>query len=384
MNVTYCCNVRGDTMDIEKLKNQYTVSIMQGSTDRMAESADNLMDLFTDSVMNNTVQLLKNELIIEEGKMEALINLLGINDDIEKQKIYYFAVLKTIIDLNSELAEKLSNNLNDFHAYKYVYPILGMLQNNMTMTHGNIAYRLGLSSQALTGFITRTKKFNLWKIEERGKSNYYSLTINGKEAYKRYVKNDLIKSDEASIEKIMICLIDSISTEITKRTPDINQIINNLNETCGHGTSICSSSMFKYKLNNLFVNNNICFYNKFNYYRDHNKLPRNYFVEYNYHIDDSDEYTNVEVKFKDDHLLKTYKRFDMIDKSEERSDFHEIVGFNKDLLQFSRDNNRYLHNIKILINDKLEQDYVTNDKLIDDDLIGYHNKSGGFINERRN
>lgn len=245
-------------MNNEIFNKRYIQDIKSGSVSNMSDTADNLIRILTDAIINNTIEKTWKVLKSETKKFEALTNYLEIYNSTEKQKVYYFAVMKTVIEINGLLNEKTTeqNYYKKYTNYKYIYPILQQLSITNTLSHGRLAECIGISKNSLSNFFRRTNEFGLWKAEQHGKKHYYTITAKGKRVYKEYALQEIAENNSKYV-KVMTDFLDLISSELENRVPKSENVIKSMNEIYGEGMSIFSSDVLKLKLRTLFIKREI-------------------------------------------------------------------------------------------------------------------------------
>ncbi len=240
-------------MGYELLEKKYMDTILYGQTGDMGKNVNYLMKVSVDAVMTNSVPELWDELKNETKKFEAMYNLLDIEDDSDKRKVYYYSAIRTLIEMQNMLNQKCQevSLQREYRSYKYIHPILQLLADYNMITQGELAEKLGISKNALSRFISRTQKFGLWSVKHHGKQKYYVMTAKGKSAYKDYLLADSYQ-DKDSIMEIMIFFVGLLTKEMEKVEPCIDNVIFEMSKKYGKGVSAFSSDMLKRKLNLMF------------------------------------------------------------------------------------------------------------------------------------
>ena len=93
----------GVVMKYELTSEKYAQDVVKGTRQTMSRNADSLMRIFTESVVKNTIPETWNFYKSGMDKLEALSNYLKINTSETKQRVYYFAVMKTVLELGDML-----------------------------------------------------------------------------------------------------------------------------------------------------------------------------------------------------------------------------------------------------------------------------------------
>lgn len=240
-------------MGYELLEKKYMDTILYGQAGDMGKNLNYLMKVSVDAVMTNSIPELWDELKNEPKKFEAMYNLLDIEGDCDKRKVYYYSAIRTLIELHNLLNQKYqeADLQREYRSYKYIYPILQLLAEHNMTAQGQLAEKLGISKHALSNFISRTQKYELWSVKHYGKQKYYVITAKGKRAYKEYLLTESYQ-DQGSITEIIIFFVGLLSKEMEKAEPCIDNVIFEMSKKYGRGVSIFSSDMLKRKLNLMF------------------------------------------------------------------------------------------------------------------------------------
>lgn len=238
----------------EVLIKQYIGNILSEKVAQVSHNANELMSLLAESIVNNSVNEISVYFKEERTKFEALMNYLKINADIEKQKVYYFSAIKTMIEL-IDLVDKQSSEKQEYKEYmkyKYIYPTLEILSKNNTLSQGKISQELGISKNTLSNFFRKTKEFKLWSVEVVGQKHYYTISAKGKKAYKNYRMNCISKNQENQKE-FLLFFTDALIKELNSTQPNVDKVIKEISSKYSEGISILSSANMKIKLRYLFM-----------------------------------------------------------------------------------------------------------------------------------
>lgn len=240
-------------MRYELSEKEYMDTILYGQTGDMGENVNYLMKVSVDAVMTNSVPELWDELKNETKKFEAMYNLLDIEEDDDKRKVYYYSAIRTLIELQNMLNQRCEevSLQREYRGYKYIYPILQFLAEYNMISQGELAEKLGISKNALSGFISRTQKFELWTVKRHGKQKYYVMTAKGKSAYKDYLLTEAFQ-DKDNITEMIIFFVSLLAKEMEKVEPCIDNVIFEMSKKYGKGVSVFSSGMLKRKLSLMF------------------------------------------------------------------------------------------------------------------------------------
>lgn len=245
-------------MKYEMVYEDYVKDAISGTIQKISKNADNLMKLFADAVAKNAIQDIWGSFAGSTEKMEALINYFKISESEEKQRIYYFAVMRTVLELGNILSVQIveKDMSKQYRNYKYIYPVLEILSQSGSLSQGQIAVKLGINGHSLSNFFGRTNQYELWRRESVGRKNYYTITAKGKRVYREYLQQSAVKDDK-DFEKMLIVVLDAISTEMESVIPDQGKVIKAINRAYGRGTSAGMSSAVKVKLVEVFKNREV-------------------------------------------------------------------------------------------------------------------------------
>lgn len=220
---------------LEKCMDELTS--LQYNVELLGEQTEQLKDILVQSIRNQTISDLFPSFSINEQKMEALDHLLGIFQKEEHQKIYYYAIIKTIVIIFQEAGTELKKQeqYGTFFRYKHLVPVLELLSQNRMMSQHRIAEQLNISSQSLSNFFRRTKDFGLWKKKTVDKNSFYLITAQGKEVYRYY---QLSESTTGNIEQILTTAFSLLKSELESSAPNPEHIIHALNAKYGKRCSL--------------------------------------------------------------------------------------------------------------------------------------------------
>lgn len=244
----------GNRVD-EMLYMQEMQDLIAQSEQSLSRRADKLMRTFTDAVMKNTLPETWQIHRAMLSQTEALVNQLGILQSEEKQRIYYFASIKTIMELGDVLCIAMEENdeLQRYRQFKYIYPVLGILVKSGSMPLCRIADELNISRNALSNFFKRTDAFYLWNMKQYGREHYYTITAKGKKAYKNYHLQEQIVNKKETYETVMINVLDLLAKEMRKGRPDFSNILHSMNKKERRGIAVFSSEAVAAKLKEMNI-----------------------------------------------------------------------------------------------------------------------------------
>lgn len=154
----------------------------------LQKNIDQIIEIITDEVFRQQYKSLYYLFQNDTKKIEAWGNKLKINT-LEDFKIFAYAVFWMANTMSSSLYKhfleeeqknKEYENAKTLRKSKYLYPVLDLLEKNGELPQKAIAENLSISTNALSNFFRRNKKYGLWDCVTYKKRNYYHLTIQGK------------------------------------------------------------------------------------------------------------------------------------------------------------------------------------------------------------
>lgn len=245
-------------MRYEITSEKYAQDVMEGSLQKVSRNAEELLRIFTEAILKDTVRETWDFYKSGMDRLEALANYLEISVSEEKQRVYYFAVMKTILELGGLLSQKTEENeeAQVYAEYKYIYPVLELLAESGGISLCKIAEKLSISRNVLSNSFHRTDKFGLWRMQKRGKKHYYYITAKGKRAFQNYCVCN-VAGRTGGAEKMVLLILDLTGKELEKENPDVANIIYELNRKYGKGISVVSSEVLKVKLKEVFIKSEI-------------------------------------------------------------------------------------------------------------------------------
>lgn len=238
-------------MEYNLTQKQCLNEIVDGNIEKISYSADYLLKLSVDAISTDSCQKFKEMFQYDEKKIEAMINYLQISESIDKQKIYYFAVIKTIMDMNSLLVEIEEETIwqKKYANYKHIYSVLGVLFSYNVLPQGKIAEKVNISKNALSNFFRRTNSFGLWQKKQYGRNNYYTITAKGKKVFENY-NRARISNDKEKNQDYVSYLLTLIGDEMQKEHPSADYIIHEIN--CKYRGAVLTN-ISKIRLRQLFL-----------------------------------------------------------------------------------------------------------------------------------
>ncbi len=225
--------------------------------EKLCEMVEKAKDILISAIENHTVCDSAFSLTVDERRVEALENYLHLFENKDYQKVYYYAVIKTISEVMKELAdnEKQYQEYRNIHSYKYLYSVLELLSQNNIMEQKRIAEALNISSQSLSNFFRRTNQFHYWSKKKTGKHSLYIITAQGKKAYRFCKMQSFDTENVKQLEEILVTAFGETAKAIKKRNFNgSSYVLHALNTKYSKGMDLFHSPMLKQSLDSVFYN----------------------------------------------------------------------------------------------------------------------------------
>lgn len=135
-----------------------------------------------------------------------------IKSDYERQNAfllgYCHAIHQLIDSFELETSYQENNMLKEaIFKHKHITPILKILDNEIELSHNELAEKIDVSAQSLSNLMNEIKKYQLFNETKIGKNKYYSLAYpNGKQALKIAKKNNSVDK----YTKLLLEMMDSL------------------------------------------------------------------------------------------------------------------------------------------------------------------------------
>lgn len=228
-------------------------AMLENDIPALKKSVEQVIKLMTDGVFKKQYENLY--FLFQSGtkRIEAWGN--GLNIDAEK--IYCKIFTYAIFWMADRMSEGLYNNyliedrtkkkfeeVKQLRKSKYFYPMLELLEVNGELPQGAIAKHLSVSTNALSNFLRRNEKYELWNHVKYGKYNYYHLTSQGKDYLALYQKKE-IEKDNNSINTVLIFFMNCLADEMGEAAPDIENILHKMNKKFGKEQAVFGSEADK-------------------------------------------------------------------------------------------------------------------------------------------
>lgn len=238
---------------------EITINKLLNNFDKINKSQwDSSVNMFAKNlataVLEGAVVSFKSDITDVAKKAEAVFNYFEVDEDDDKEKIYYIGKIQAIIDIAALIADNIEeNNVEDFSGYKYVHNILEILIENGMTTQGNISNRLQIDSHSVSNTMRRVKDYGLWNTRKFGRNVFYSITEKGRIVYRKNKEKGIAKND-VSMNKLVYIVSDKICEQMSEYNPDVNKIVRDINSEMGF--DLLRTSYCKHKIQNVFNERN--------------------------------------------------------------------------------------------------------------------------------
>ena len=186
---------------------------------RWESTINSFFSYLANSVSNFVVSCVKNDEISQiqsciRGIFRKTDYIEKIRDDLNLQNVFLLGYCHGIDCVMKSFEEQISFRQNDslkhaISSYKYVEPVLKILDQRFEISHQELAYEIGISESALSNFMRKVEDYHLFNYTRTGKRKYYSLAHpNGETALKIVKENERISAD--SFTELLLVLIDSL------------------------------------------------------------------------------------------------------------------------------------------------------------------------------
>jgi len=223
--------------------------------------SDGLFKYAKEAIVNNRIEEVTEDFQKIAKEFERIGNSLNLNDKVNR-KTYCFGKISSLSRLMIELSETLKTNASYeslLHDYPLLKPALAVISNESEISGSKLRTELGLSASSLTNFIRRVSDYNLIIIHKVGRSNYYSLSTEGKRALALIDNNSDYSESRRLTVNLMVKMLDSIADEMRNERPNSISV---LIKSSLSGLEISDKSILKNKLDVVFSSRDIHVKNK--------------------------------------------------------------------------------------------------------------------------
>lgn len=246
---------KGDVMN-KNIEKQYTIPFINGREEERKKILRQTYKIALESISGELTNETSELFLAISNNFERISNSINVSEPNKKAAFDYgflYGVVSIINDLNKKATEDVETTMFS-NRYKLLYPVLSFVFANRKVTGKQIKEELNFKNNSnLTNFISRIKKYNLIYIQKTGTINYYSLTNKGKRIYKSIENKNkyyhLIDTNFIT-ESLLLDVLDSIAKQILEPEPKSSEIIKKIVKS---NTQIKNKSVFKYKINSIFL-----------------------------------------------------------------------------------------------------------------------------------
>lgn len=231
-------------------------AMQNSSITELQRSVEQVVKVMTEGIFKKQYAELNSLFQGGTERIEAWGNYLEIDLNEEYQKIFTYAVFWTADRISEKLynsyliedkAKKKYEEVKQLRSSKYFYPMLELLAKNGELPQGVIAKRLSISTNALSNFLRRNEKYQLWKHVKYGKYNYYHLTNQGRNYLSLYQKQEIEKENN-NINEVLIYFMNCFADEMEQEYPNIENILHKMNIKFGKTQAIFGNGAEKIAL----------------------------------------------------------------------------------------------------------------------------------------
>ena len=180
-----------------------------------------------DAIANNKVYEVVEDFRIIANEFERIGNSLNLDDEI-KRKTYFFGKITSLSNIVIDLF-KAMNTAESYESLFKDYPLLKRVLSEISkeseISGTKLRERIGLSASSLTNFIRRISDYNLIIIHKVGRSNYYSLSAEGKKALAMPVNSNHNSNGEQMMIEFTVRILDSIADEMRNDQPNTISVL---------------------------------------------------------------------------------------------------------------------------------------------------------------
>lgn len=217
--------VRGELVEREQIPSVIEKTLSEKISDvfelenRWVNEFNSIFSFLASSVSRFFISFVKNEEIVQlQSTIRHIFRKADyvekIRNDFNLQNAFLLGYCHGVDRMIESYEEEISFRENDSlrHAvssYKYVEPVLRILDNRFEIGHQELANEIGISESALTNFMRKTESYHLFNYMRVGKKKYYSLAHpNGEMALKIIKEEERISAD--SFTELLLKLMDSL------------------------------------------------------------------------------------------------------------------------------------------------------------------------------
>ena len=200
---------------------------------------------------NSRVREVNEEFRKISKEFERIGNSINLDDSTVK-KAYCFGKITALSRLITDLSKAL-NTIASYESLFHDYPKLKSVLKEISMESDisgvKLRQKLGMSPSALANFINRINDYHFIIIHKVGKTNYYSLSPEGKKALALPDSVNDFSHIDSSMIMYIVKMLDSISEEMCNEQPNSISVLSNIPL---HELDIRDKSILKIKVDAVF------------------------------------------------------------------------------------------------------------------------------------
>lgn len=215
-----------------------------------------------DAIANNKTNEVIEDFQKISNEFERIGNSLNLDDE-KNRKAYYFGKITSLSRLVIDLSDALNiaaSYESLFKDYPNLMPVLKEISKESEISGTKLREKIGLSASSLTNFIRRVNSFNLIIIRKVGRSNYYSLSPEGKKALTMPDNIDSRFISKQGSIKFVMRMLDSIADEMRSDQPNTLSV---LLQSSLYELDISDKNILKNKVDAVFRSRDAHVKNKF-------------------------------------------------------------------------------------------------------------------------
>lgn len=160
-----------------------------------------------------------NELLRNEHRLRLHLNKINLKGDKKTQNAYTLGLLKSITWVvetrENQNQVELPTNIDKIRSNKHFNSLIEVICVSHSISHGELARKLGISPSALYNLIKRMEPYDLFDVEREGKYKLYYSTYKTQAVYDSL--NKKLEYTRADMFDAFSIFITSLEHEIERR-----------------------------------------------------------------------------------------------------------------------------------------------------------------------
>jgi len=233
--------------EIREMMTSWDRAMEAGDRSALREIVDQVIRIMSDGIYDKRYGDLYFLFQSGAGKIEAWGNLLDIDTEDSGCRIFAYAIFWMAHKMSKELDQRHVSESSANEKYeeisagirntKYLNVLLELLNEHGDLPQNAIAAHLSISSNALSNFLRRNEKYELWDHKKYGKYNYYYLTDQGKK-FLSSCQERKIEKDSNNVKQLLLYFLECFADEMEKDFPDVESIVHKVNKKLGGGKAV--------------------------------------------------------------------------------------------------------------------------------------------------